>query len=134
MKEEFETNLKSTRADEAAAQARFEDLVAEKKRGIAASQERKNTKTTEMSNAKSALVQAKADLKDVCSNLDADTKFLVDLKEKCSQSDKEFMERQKSRQEELVAVGEALKMLTDDSARDLFSPRSASCSCASCAA
>merc|ERR1719388_103903 len=76
---------------------------------------------TGLSEAKVALVQAKADLKDVRSNLDADTKFLVDLKEKCSASDKEFMERQKSRQEELVAVGEALKMLTDDSARDLFS-------------
>merc|ERR1719482_666887 len=121
MKEEFETNLKSTRADEAAAQARFEDLVAEKKRGIAAAQERKNTKTTEMSNAKSALVQAKADLKDVRSNLDADTKFLVDLKEKCSQSDKEFNERVKARQEEMAAVNEALGMLTDDNARDLFS-------------
>merc|ERR1719482_1548176 len=121
MKEEFETNLKSTRADEAAAQARFEDLVAEKKRGIAAAQERKNTKTTEMSNAKSALVQAKADLKDVRSNLDADTKFLVDLKEKCSQSDTEFNERVKARQEEMAAVNEALGMLTDDNARDLFS-------------
>merc|ERR1719274_527686 len=121
MKETFETNLAKTRADEAAAQKMFDELVAEKTAGINAAKERKNTKVTELSEAKVALVQAKADLKDVRSNLDADTKFLVDLKEKCSASDKEFMERQKSRQEELVAVGEALKMLTDDSARDLFS-------------
>merc|ERR1719247_4094209 len=99
----------------------FDELIAEKTAGINAAKERKNTKVTELSEAKVALVQAKADLKDVRSNLDADTKFLVDLKEKCSASDKEFMERQKSRQEELVAVGEALKMLTEDSARDLFS-------------
>merc|ERR1719399_2248606 len=121
MKETFETNLAKTRADEAAAQKMFDELVAEKTAGINAAKERKNTKVTELSEAKVALVQAKADLKNVRSNLDADTKFLVDLKEKCSASDKEFMERQKSRQEELVAVGEALKMLTDDSARDLFS-------------
>merc|ERR1719240_1406852 len=121
MKETFETNLAKTRADEAEAQKRFDELIAEKKTGINAAKERKNTKVTELSEAKVALVQAKADLKDVRNNLDADTKFLVDLKEKCSASDKEFMERQKSRQEELVAVGEALKMLTDDSARDLFS-------------
>jgi len=121
MKETFETNLAKTRADEAAAQKMFDELVAEKTAGINAAKERKNTKVTELSEAKVALVQAKADLKDVRSNLDADTKFLVDLKEKCSASDKEFMERQKSRQEELVAVGEALKMLTEDSARDLFS-------------
>merc|ERR1719428_1323138 len=121
MKETFETNLAKTRADEAAAQKMFDELVAEKTAGINAAKERKNTKVTELSEAKVALVQAKADLKDVRNNLDADTKFLVDLKEKCSASDKEFMERQKSRQEELVAVGEALKMLTDDSARDLFS-------------
>jgi len=121
MKETFETNLAKTRADEASAQKMFDELVAEKTAGINAAKERKNTKVTELSEAKVALVQAKADLKDVRSNLDADTKFLVDLKEKCSASDKEFMERQKSRQEELVAVGEALKMLTEDSARDLFS-------------
>jgi len=121
MKETFETNLAKTRADEASAQKMFDELVAEKTAGINAAKERKNTKVTELSEAKVALVQAKADLKDVRSNLDADTKFLVDLKEKCSASDKEFMERQKSRQEEIVAVGEALKMLTDDSARDLFS-------------
>merc|ERR1719335_561526 len=67
MKETFETNLAKTRADEAA--------------GINAAKERKNTKVTELSEAKVALVQAKADLKDVRSNLDADTKFLVDLKD-----------------------------------------------------
>merc|ERR1719446_2026526 len=36
-------------------------------------------------------------------------------------SDKEYAERTKSRQEEIEAVGDALKILTEDSARDLFS-------------
>jgi len=46
---------------------------------------------------------------------------LLDLRERCSNGDKEFAERTKMRNTELVAVGDALSILTDDSARDLFS-------------
>merc|ERR1719335_940047 len=52
MKETFETNLAKTRADEAAAQKMFDELVAEKTAGINAAKERKNTKVTELSEAK----------------------------------------------------------------------------------
>merc|ERR1719440_2525388 len=98
-----------------------EALIAEKKKGIEAARERKNTKVTELSEAEIALVNAKHDLKDTRKGLSEDQKFLVDLKEKCSSSDKEYAERVKSRQEEIEAVGEALTILTDDAARDLFS-------------
>merc|ERR1719482_2516310 len=121
MKETFEQNLSKEQKDEAEAQKRFEELVQEKKVGIEAARERKNTKVTELSEAEIALVNAKHDLKDTRKNLSADQKFLVDMKEKCSASDKEFAERTKSRQEEILAIGDALKILTEDSARDLFS-------------
>jgi len=120
MKEEFEGTLSKTQKEEQEAQMRFEDLIAEKKAGIEKARERKNTKVTEKSDAEVALVNAKHDLKNVREGLSADQKFLVDLKLKCSASDKEYATRSQERQEELVAVGEALTILTGDEARDLF--------------
>lgn len=120
MKEEFEGTLSKTQKEEQEAQMRFEDLIAEKKAGIEKARERKNTKVTEKSDAEVALVNAKHDLKNVREGLSADQKFLVDLKLKCSSSDKEYATRSQERQEELVAVGEALTILTGDEARDLF--------------
>jgi hypothetical protein len=120
MKEEFEESLAKTQKEEAEAQQRFEELIAEKKAGIEKARERKNTKVTEKSDAEVALVNAKHDLKNVREGLSADQKFLVDLKLKCSSSDKEYAARSQERQEELVAVGEALTILTGDEARDLF--------------
>jgi hypothetical protein len=120
MKEEFEGSLSKTQKEEAEAQKRFEELIAEKKAGIEKARERKNTKVTEKSDAEIALVNAKHDLKNVREGLSADQKFLVDLKLKCSASDKEYAARSAERQEEIVAVGEALTILTGDEARDLF--------------
>merc|ERR1719160_1098603 len=121
MKETFEQDLSKEQQQEKEAQARFEELIAEKKRGIEVARERKNTKVTELSESEIALVNAKHDLKNTRKDLSADQKFLVDMKEKCSASDKEFEQRKKDREEEILAIGDALKILTEDSARDLFS-------------
>merc|ERR1719146_269141 len=121
MKETFEQDLSKEQKDESAAQQRFEELIAEKKRGIEVARERKNTKVTELSESEIALVNAKHDLKNTRKDLSADQKFLVDMKEKCSASDKEFEQRKKDREEEILAIGDALKILTEDAARDLFS-------------
>merc|ERR1719271_1004026 len=120
MKETFEQNHNKTLTEEARAQAMFEDLVAEKKHGIEVARERKNTKVMELSEAEIALVNAKHALKDARETLSADQKFLVDAIEKCAVTEKEYKERKESRQEEIVAIGEALSILTGDAARDLF--------------
>jgi len=120
MKETFEQNHNKTLTEEARAQAMFEDLVAEKKKGIEVARERKNTKVMELSEAEVALVNAKHALKDARETLSADQKFLVDLMEKCAVTEKEYKERKASRQEEIVAIGEALSILTGDAAHDLF--------------
>merc|ERR1719240_1343868 len=110
MKTTFDHDLSNEQNHEMEAPARFEELIAEKKRGIEVARERKNTKVTELSESEIALVNAKHD-----------QKILVDMKEKCSASDKEFELRKKDREEEILAIGDALKILTEDSARDLFS-------------
>merc|ERR1719183_3440187 len=53
--------------------------------------------------------------------LDADTKFLLELRETCAAQDTEYAARTKARQDEITAVGEALKVLADDDNKDLAS-------------
>jgi len=52
--------------------------------------------------------------------LSADEQFLLMLKEKCQMTDKEWEERQKTRQLEMQAVSKALAILSGDDAHDLF--------------
>jgi len=58
---------------------------------------------------------------DTKASLTADEAFLMDLKEKCQMTDKEWEERQKTRQLEMEAVSKALEILSGDEAHDLFS-------------
>merc|ERR1719215_832261 len=69
----------------------------------------------EMANQK-----AYEDLEDTKKSLSADEKFLMMLKEKCQMTDKEWEERQKTRQLEMEAVSKALAILSGDDAHDLF--------------
>ena len=66
------------------------------------------------------LTDAKENMADAETSLDADSKFLKQVIEMCGQMDTHFEERIKTRNLELSAIGEALKMLTADDARDLF--------------
>jgi len=52
--------------------------------------------------------------------LSADEQFLMMLKEKCQMTDKEWEERQKTRQLEMQAVSKALAVISGDDAHDLF--------------
>jgi len=121
MKADFEKNLSQAQKEEQAALQAYGQLVATKKAEIAKAKERIVAKTQLKSDTDVALEQAKWDLKDVRENLSADNKFLMDLKQKCSATDAEYTERQKARQEELAAISEAITILSDDDARDLFS-------------
>merc|ERR1712151_331713 len=66
------------------------------------------------------LAQAKEDIEDTRNALAADEKFLMMLKEKCQMTNKEWEERQKTRQLEMEAVSKALAILSGDDAHDLF--------------
>merc|ERR1712187_1034864 len=64
--------------------------------------------------------QAKEDIDDTRASLSADKQFLMMLKEKCQMTDKEWEERQKTRQLEMQAVSKAIAILSGDDAHDLF--------------
>merc|ERR1719337_498275 len=120
MKETFETNLSSSQKEEMANQKAYEDLKAAKEAEIAAGQEQIDSKTQELADTDENLAQSKEDIEDTKASLAADEQFLMMLKEKCSMTDKEWEERQKTRQEEMEAVSKALAVLSSDDAHDLF--------------
>merc|ERR1719161_1532066 len=79
-----------------------------------------NQKSEELAKTTQDDAQAKEDLEDTKSQLSADQKFLMQLKKDCKQAAEEYKARLKARSDEIMAIGEALKILTDDDARDLF--------------
>merc|ERR1712061_217331 len=101
-------------------QKAYEDLKAAKEAEIAAGQSQIDTKTQELADTDEKLAQAKEDIEDTRNSLAADEKFLMGLKEKCQMTDKEWEERQKTRQLEMEAVSKALAILSGDDAHDLF--------------
>merc|ERR1711972_1005284 len=120
MKETFEANLSDAQKEEMQNQKAYEDLKAAKEAEIAAGQAQIDKKTQELADTDEKLAQAKEDIEDTRNSLAADEKFLMMLKEKCQMTDKEWEERQKTRQLEMEAVSKALAILSGDDAHDLF--------------
>jgi len=120
MLETFENNLSASQKEEMANQKAYEDLKAAKEDEIAAGQAQIDTKTQELADTDEKNAQAKEDIEDTKNTLSADEQFLMMLKEKCSMTDAEWEERQKTRQLEMEAVSKALAVLSTDDAHDLF--------------
>merc|ERR1712060_1008613 len=120
MLETFEANLSQSQKEEMANQKAYEDLKAAKEDEIAAGQSQIDTKTQELATTDEKNAQAKEDIEDTKKTLSADEQFLMMLKEKCSMTDAEWEERQKTRQLEMEAVSKALAVLSGDDAHDLF--------------
>merc|ERR1719311_615438 len=120
MKTEFESNLADMQGDEAKSVTEFGALKDAKTSEIAAGEKMIKEKTALLGKTKVQLAEAKEDLEDTTSAMEADQAFLVDLKERCSVSDAEWEERSKTRALEIAAVGETIKILTDDDAKDLM--------------
>jgi len=120
MKESFETNLADTQKDEMTNQNAYTELKGAKEEEIAAGQEQVDSKTQELASTDEKLAESKEDLEDTKASLAADEEFLAMLKEKCSTTDAEWEERQKTRQMEMEACSKALAVLSSDDAHDMF--------------
>jgi hypothetical protein len=120
MKEEFEANLSQAQEDEMRAQEEFKALRAAKRQEIEAGKAKIKELTFQRADTDDALATAKEDLGMTRGALASDTEFLGDLRLRCQQSDKEWSIRSKTRSEEIAAVAEAIGILSDDDAFDLF--------------
>merc|ERR1719191_2037490 len=120
MKESFETNLAQAKTDEEEAVAQYAAVKKAKTEEVKAAEDLIATKTVEMADAKQINAHGKEDLADTRAQLSADNEFLSNLNLKCDNADKEYNDRVKVRNEELVAVAETIAILNDDDAKDQF--------------
>jgi len=120
MKENEETNLNEARQAETKASADYDALKEAKESEIKAGTESIDTKTEELAVSDQKSAEAKEILENTQATLDVDTKFLADLKVRCSNMDEQFAERKVNRQNEIEAVSKALAFLSSDEAHELF--------------
>merc|ERR1719379_2744838 len=121
MKEGFETNLAASQKEEMKAQGEYEDVKHGKEEEIAAGTAQIDTKTNELADSDEKNAQSKKLLAETRATLDADTKFLANLKEQCVIFQEQMEERTKTRQLEIQAVTKAAAFLSSDEAQDLVS-------------
>jgi septal ring factor EnvC (AmiA/AmiB activator) len=120
MKDAFEKDLSEAQKEEAANQKAYDELKAAKNEQIEAGQAQVDKKYQEKAETDERIANDKQDLEDTEESLAADQKFLKLLKEKCSMTDAEWEERQKTRSEEMAAVSKALAIISGDDAHDIF--------------
>merc|ERR1719353_2710278 len=121
MKDDFAAHLEELETTEKAKVDEYNGMVASIKAALAESEKitfTKEMKAADNEKAKADAVELLAATKE---GLDADTKFLLELREICATQDKEYAARTKMRQQEIKAVGEALGILADDDNKDLAS-------------
>merc|ERR1719473_1696160 len=120
MLEEMEGDLKSATADEASAAKGFSDLSAAKSAEIASATSAIESKTKRAGEVAVEIVQTQDNLEDTEADVAETQAFLADLGKQCAEKKAAWGERQKMRAEEIEAVSQAIKILNDDDALDLF--------------
>merc|ERR1719408_241164 len=120
MKETFETNLGESQEAEETAAKEFAELKKAKTTEIEAGKQQVKEKKQQLADTDDQLAQDKEDRELTREALASDTKFLSDLKLRCQQTDKDWELRTKTRNEEIAAISETIKILTDDDAHDTF--------------
>merc|ERR1719399_567969 len=94
--------------------------MAAKEKQIAALQAELREKESRVSSQKAVLAETKENHEDATAALAADETFIAELKQSCKDKSAEFDENTRNRNQEIQAIGEAVKILNDDSALDLF--------------
>jgi len=112
--------LTEATAAEEAGIVSFDALVAAKKKELGASTAAIEKKSQQVGDLGVEIAQAKNDLSSTEKSLAEDKKFLADLKANCAKKTSEWGEITATRAEEIVALADTIKILTDDDALELF--------------
>jgi len=120
MKDQFVRDLSNAQKEEFMALVEFQKLRAAKLAEIASAQEQKEAKEKALADLMAKAATAKEDLAATEEAKAADEKFLANLEETCTTEKNEYASRVKVRSEEIKAIGEAVGILTEDSARETF--------------
>merc|ERR1719480_363392 len=120
MLETMEKELTEITAAEEQAIKDFEALIAAKEKELNANTGAMEAKIERAAEVGLEIVEMKEDLDDTSKALAEDKKFLSELEKDCGTKEGEWNERCKIRAEELLAIGDTIKILNDDDALDLF--------------
>merc|ERR1719428_1584070 len=110
----------SAKAAEEAAIKAYEELMAAKTKEVNALTKAIEEKMTRVGELAVEIVQMKNDLGDTAEALVEDKKFLADLEKNCKTKEAEWEEIVKTRNEELLALADTIKVLNDDDSLELF--------------
>merc|ERR1719191_2301359 len=120
MKDELSRDIAELEKDEAAAVAGFTDMKASKEKEIEFADESIESKKERAGTLAVEIVKNKDAVEDTAAEAAAARKFAATLEEQCAAKKKEWAETCKLRAEELAGIGEAIGILTDDDALDVF--------------
>merc|ERR550532_2539041 len=112
--------LEEAEAAEAEAIKTYDALMAAKEKEVESLNAQIETKLTRKAELGVALAEGLNEIEDTTNAVAEDEKFLAELKVGCATKEKEWAEVCKTRQEELVALAETIKILNDDDALELF--------------
>jgi len=120
MKDDMEAELKEAVAAEEKAITGFGELKASKEAEIEMATEAIETKTVRSGEVAVSAVQTKDSIEDTEGELADTEKLLTQLATECKTKEGEFAEKSKVRAEEVKAISEAISILNDDDALDVF--------------
>merc|ERR1719156_484797 len=113
-------NLEDTKAEEARSVSGYNELKASKESEVELASEAIETKTARAGELAVSVVQTKDALDDAAAEKADTEKFVATLKENCATKEKEWAEVQKMRAMEVAAISDAIGILNDDDALDVF--------------
>jgi len=120
MSDEMAKALEEAETTEAEAIKAYEALMAAKEKEVETLNAQIEAKLTRKGELGVELAGGLNELEDTQTSLAEDEKFLAELETGCATKEKEWAEVCKTRQEELVALAETIKILNDDDALELF--------------
>eukprot|EP00746_Dinoflagellata_sp_MGD_P160270 gnl/MRDRNA2_/MRDRNA2_86904_c0_seq1.p1 gnl/MRDRNA2_/MRDRNA2_86904_c0~~gnl/MRDRNA2_/MRDRNA2_86904_c0_seq1.p1 ORF type:complete len:699 (-),score=249.03 gnl/MRDRNA2_/MRDRNA2_86904_c0_seq1:205-2154(-) len=120
MEDDMKKSLEEAEADEARAVSGFGELKASKEKEVELASEAIETKTARAGELAVSVVQTADALEDAKAEKVETTKFMATLKEQCATKEKEWADRCKLRSEEVAAISQAIGILNDDDALDVF--------------
>merc|ERR1719387_2985913 len=113
--DKFEDERSAIEEKEANEKHAFDMMMQDLNSQVAHATEEMDSKTAYKAGKEEEKSAAEGDLADTQAALAADSKFLSDLTVECEQKAIDFAARQKTRQEELDAIGQAIEIMSSDS-------------------
>jgi len=120
MGDEMSKSLASCKSEEESAIASYDELMAAKQKEVQALTQEIEIKLVRTGELGVEIVQMKNDLTDTEAGLIDDKKFLADMEKDCDSKAGEWAIIVKTRQEELLALADTIKILNDDDALEMF--------------